>query len=219
MKHQVIRKRLLVETLVITGICVVAITGVYFLSMLHEDFQQQNISLQTQVTSLNNEMTSLNDKYVKIRANHDVYEEAKAKSATDQLSINRELVRRLFINYNTKYFLKNPVLQVGPIMEVADPPYKRNNSTMIYSEINISVDALTDEDIYRLIQSIENDFTGAVKMTRLVVTRQSRLNAEVAKNIIERGDVKMVTATMRFLWLGIRSAEAQQQANANDTAR
>ncbi len=212
MKHQIVRKRLLMETMMIMGgLCVGGVTA-YYLDVLHGEYEQQNIALQTQVATLNNEMTSLNDKYLKINKNHAIYEEAKEKQAKEGLAVNSELIRRLFAGYNTRYYLKNLSLQMSPVQEITDAPYKRSTSALIFSEINVSVDALTDQDIYKLIQSIQKDLSGVVRMSKITVTRQNRLTGNIAKDIVEKGEIKMVSASLKFMWLGIRPIEATQQA-------
>lgn len=211
------QKRLLMEGLVTVGGLVVAGAVIWVLSSFHDDLTQENLALQTQVASLNNEFSSLGNKYNKVQQNFNVYQEASLKQANDELAVNRDLIRKLLQSYTARFHLKNMSLNMARTQNVTESAYKRPTAAMAYSMVDISFDALSDEDVYALIDAIQREFSGKVKFYEMTLTRQSKLTKEHLLQIAESGHSKLVSASLKFIWFGINaeSPEADKAGAAN----
>lgn len=215
MKNQIVKRKLLIECLAIVIGLLVLSAALYFLSIWYDDKEQENRMLKTQEVSLQNEMQSLNNKYTSWRENNGVYQEAVNRSNKGDLTPNRNTIRSLFARYNDEFRLKNVSLQMAPIIDVPDPSYKRNTANMLYSEVAVDLEALTDLDVFRLIEAIEKDFAGKVKMLSVKITRSQPVSPDVLKQISMEGSAKMVTANLRFLWIGISQVEDKPKEKTN----
>lgn len=218
MKYKIVRKNLLKESATIAGVLVLLAASLYFLISWHDDKEQENRNLQTELTSLKNEMQSLDSKYTNWRQNNSLYEEALAKNKSSELSISRGLIRDLFDRYRNQFALRNVSLQMQPVQPISLPEYNRQNFNMVYSEVTISFDALTDLDVYRLISALQSDLSGKIKMLSFSVIKKNNLTKEAATDIATKGTVNMVSASMRLLWVGIAQAEEASGGGANAPA-
>ncbi len=203
MKHQVMRKRLFMESLVTLGGLAVASIVLFLLISMHEEYQAENLNMKTSESVLSNELASLNDKYTKIQKNHELYDEAKQKNQSERLATNPDMVSGMLRRYGARYGLKNITLEVSAPKEIDNPQYKKKTAMMRYHEVLITCDALTDEDVYKLIESIQKDFTGSVKITSLELAREQKVTNEILIDIASKGHMRMVGVKLKFNWFGI----------------
>ncbi len=218
MKYQIIRKRLLVESLFMGGGLALGVGALFLLMSLHDEYQSDNLSLQTTMTQFNNEMASLNDKYTKIQKNHDVYEEAKRKNDSEELLTSDEKILKILRNYRSKFRLKID-LNMSASKKIDSPVYAKKSAVMTYNEVTLNIEAMTDQDIYHLINALQADFPGAVKVTSLTVTRESKVSKEALITIADKGHVTLVTAKLIFNWFGIEPVEAPESTEGKPNVR
>ncbi|MGE0754440.1 MAG: hypothetical protein AB7L92_04700 [Alphaproteobacteria bacterium] len=212
MKNNSVQKKLLFETMAIVIALMVLGGLLYFLSTWHEEKESANRGLQTQLTSLQNEMQSLSNKYTSWRQNNALYEEALQKSKNNQLSLNPNAIRAFFKRYKDEFMLSEVNLRMAPMVELEGPEFKKNTASMVYSEVNVEFEALTDLDVFRVLDSIEREFGGKVKMLSVAVTRHEAVAQKVLRQIAVDGSAKMVSAKVRFLWMGINQTDPQTPA-------
>ncbi len=207
MKYQIVRKRLLVESLAVVGALILG-TGILFLLIsMHDEYAGENLSLQTKLTQQANELASMNDKYTKIQKHHDIYEEAKRKSQSDQLSVSKEIIVKLLREYRSLYGVKDVDIDMSTSKQPVSPVYTKGTARISYSEVSLTMEALTDEDVYNFVSAVYQGFPGAVKITSIKLKRENKFSKEMALQIANDGHAKLVSAEVKFNWFGIEAIE------------
>lgn len=215
MKSNAIKKRLLMESVGV-GLLLAFLGGsAYFLSMLYDDALQQSATLETQMNAITTEATTLKERYSRIKDNADLYYEIVQKSNTDGFALSRQVIRKKFDQYKALYFLSNLKLSMGPTTEMTGPKYKRNTQIMVSSDITVSFEALSDEDVYSMMHAVERDFPGTVKTTRFTLSRKNKLTDEALLTITQSGQYPLVSGQWLFTWIGIKPIETDATKNAN----
>lgn len=218
MKYHVIRKRLLIESLAVIGLLALGAGVLLLLISMHDEYATENLSLQTQVTQQANELASINDKYTRIQKHHDIYEEAKRKLQNDQLSVSKESVVKLLREYRNQYAIKDVSVNMSPPKQSASPVYTKKTARISYSEVSLGMEALTDEDVYKFIGTIYQEFPGIVKITNIKVTRENKLSKEIALQIAKNGRAPLVSAEVKFNWFGIETLDSADDAGVKPDA-
>ncbi len=205
MKYQDVRKRLIKEA----AILVVAISalggGTYYATMMSEDYVQQKQVLDNEIAMISSQMNDLRTKYSKVQGNMELYEEIRTKNANNELAINRQASRKKFEIFKNRYFLNNLSLTVTPEMETTNPKLK--NSSIVASDVQLSFEALTDEDVYELLGAIDKEMSGAVKITAMRLERTQKLTDEMLNTIAKTGKLPLIKGEMKLVWYGIKTVE------------
>lgn len=206
-----LKKRLVLETGVIAGVCAVLGGVTYYLDTVSEDFVRQNRELEGKVNSIGAEINALHEKYSKVQQNSQLYQEAMRKKGENRLYINREQVRDKFNQFKDRYYLNNLRLSMQAIQEMADPLYKRKTNVMVSSEVSVTFDALSDIYVYQLMDAMAEELSGSCKIIKLSLSRNdSNLSAETLRSISQSGSASLVKGEVKFQWLGIKPVEASE---------
>lgn len=207
MKYQEIRKKLIVEASVVVAIFAVLGGGVFYLNMVADDYQQEKSQLEAQLAQVTNERQALQNKYEKVQGNTSLYREVIEKNAADRLSISRQLLRKKVNDFKARYFLNDLTLNMSPVQEMTGNQYRYNSAVLVASELTANFDALTDEDIYSLVQALQDELSGTLKITQFTVSRVSKVTDESLRSIARNGQYSMVRGNIRFTWFGIKPLE------------
>lgn len=212
MLYQDIKRKLIIETAVIMAVTACFSGCTYFLTSVSDDFAQKKDVLTGQLATTTNEKQTLKEKYSKLQSNQELYEEVLAKYTADQLSVSRQFLRKKVNEFKPRYFLNDLSLTMAPAQEMAGEKYRYTTGVIVSSEISVNFDALTDEDLYSLIQAMEQEFSGAVRITRFSITREQKVTDESLRAIARNGQYSMVKGSMQMSWLGIKPFDAAGKA-------
>ncbi|MDX1975309.1 MAG: hypothetical protein SFT92_06495 [Rickettsiales bacterium] len=223
MKHKETQKKLLQESGVFLAVLVVLSGLSYFLNVLSDDYAKEINELERQTTETVMEANKLKDQFLKVQANSGLYREAMQKILGEQLSIsNRQAIRVKFEELKTRFFLSNVRLTVSAVQDVPGHNYKSLKDAVVKSEVVISADALTDEDIYSFMDALQTELPGITQVNQFSITRASRPTDAALRNIVDTGQFLLVSSNIKFNWFGLKDlgiAPVTNQHNSNnDTA-
>jgi hypothetical protein len=218
MKYEDIKRKLITETSVAVVTLVVLSGGLYFMITMFDNFTKEKGDLQTQVASATNERQTLENKYQKIQQNMDLYRELMDKSENDGLLVDRQTLRAKIEDFKTRYFLNDLSITMGAVKEMTGPLYQYKSSQMVASELTVDFDALTDEDIFSFLQSLQNELPGGLKISQFNIMRNSKITDEALRAIAKNGQYSMVKGQAKFTWMGIKSLETEAAPGSKKAA-
>lgn len=208
MRYQDIKRKLIIETSIILAVLSCFSGCTYFLTSVSDDFTQKKDVLTGQLATTTNEKQTLQDKYAKLQANQALYEEILAKHNNDRLSVGRQFLRKKVNEFKPRYFLNDLALTMAPAQEMTGEKYRYGTGVIVSSDLSVNFDALTDEDIYSLVQAMEEEFSGVTKILKFSITREHKVTDDSLRAIARGGQHTMVRGTMQINWLGIKSFDA-----------
>ncbi len=215
MKKEDIKKQIMVETGIIAAGLVLLGAIIYFLSSFGEDYAQEMRSLQAEVNKVSNAASSLQNKYAIIAQSRPLYEEAMTRKQRQTLSVSREFVRQKFNQFNKQYHLSDLKLVMGGIETLPDPQLKTSSIVMISSAVNTSANALSDTHVFQVLNALQQELSGSVKMTKFSLTRKEGISDDLLRSITQSGPVGLVKAQMEFSWYGLQFNETPSDGSAN----
>lgn len=215
MKLETFRKKTLVETGIIAAIVLVASGIIYFLGSVSDDYEQQNNSMKAQVDSIATDMKNLKTKYYNIKQNIGLYEEIQKKQSLGQLTITRQAMMDKFNLFRSQILLMNMRLSMSSIQEMGEAQFRRKTNAVNWSEVTVGMDALSDEHIYGLIKTIQENLPGISAISRLSIAKTGSLSETTLRAVSEKGPVPLVKADMKFVWFGINPVEAAEGTATN----
>ncbi len=213
MRYQEVKRKLIVETSAVLVVLAVLTGIVYLLNMLLEDYTRQAATLKDQLASVTNEKQTLQDKYKKTQDNLQLYTEISEKNAHDGLSVSRQLLRKKVNEFKPRFFLNDLSITMAPTTALTGNKYQYKTGGIVSSELTVSFDALTDEDIYSLMQAMRDELSGVLKVTKFSISRERKANDDSLREIARSGQYTMVKGSMQITWFGIQPADTPLNAN------
>lgn len=147
---------------------------------------------------------NLSTQHDKVTAEMTLYKDISKKQEEKKLSISKLLLRDTISAARTTNHLNNLDVKMDEIKKLDGDKYKRETTIIESSNVNISLDALSDLDVFGLIQALENEFWGT-KFTSLTITKSQELDDNVLLTVRNSGFSPVVNAKIGFTVFGIQN--------------
>ena len=167
--------------------------------------------MQSQEAAINSEVSTLKAKYDKIQKSTDIFNEVSQRMTNDTLNITRQALHKKFDQYKAQYYLSEAHFTMTALEEIKEKTPRKTN-VVVRSDVVLDFSALSDEDVYGFLQSLQQDLPGAVKVTNMMLTRTNKVTDDQLRAIADRGRASMVKANIKFTWYGIKSLIAATPA-------
>jgi hypothetical protein len=210
MKYEELLKTIIMEGLLAVGIILLMGGGIYYLNILGDDYETQTSVLRREAEVLQQETAELQGKFSKVRKNATLYQAALERQSQGKLGISRQDVRDKFNQYNNEYFLGNLRLTMSGIEELNGDKYKRRHGMIVSSEVNVNFEAISDEYVYDMLNAMQQQMSGSMKVTRISMQRQRGLSEDILRVISQKGTYPLVLGEIRFKWFGMKSLDVEE---------
>jgi hypothetical protein len=215
MKYETLLKQVVTEGALAIGVLLLIGGTIFYLGQVRDDYEIQTGVLRREAQALQQEANDLQAKFTKVRQNAPLYQEALEKQAQGKLGISRQVARDKFNQYNDEYFLGNLRLTMSGIEELTDPRYKRLSGSIQATDVNVNFEAVSDEYVYNMINAMQLQMAGSVKVTKISLQRQRTLSDDILRIISQKGSFPLVVGEVKFKWFGIKPANSEE-SNAVD---
>jgi hypothetical protein len=223
MKFAILRKQLMVESALAVAVLAVIGGGTYFIDTVLADYTSRRNAAQAQVSAVTNETNGLREKFIRIQKDKGLYERVMTLSNSDMLSHTPAVVNVKLKEYQDQFGLKWTIdtSTLKPALE--DAAYKKKTHAINLREGVFKIDsALSDEDVFQVMQLIQRDFPGAVSYRSLMISREATVSDATLRTITQTGTFPLVRAELKFDWYGIDPVdpeEAKRQAASRTKRR
>lgn len=209
-----LKKSILKETIIFAAVALILAGMVVYISMLYDEFTQKKSTLEGQSNQLMTEKQQLEASFLNVEQNKDAYQEALDRTANPGMFIDRQAIRDLFNIYRSQFFLKKLVLDMQPVTEVTtDAKFTRKTLVGIQSEVKMSFEAISDEDIYAMIRALHKELPGYARVHAIDIKRVPAIEKQNIIEIRKQGVTKLVEGSIDFVWYGIKSPDPNSEAN------
>jgi hypothetical protein len=207
MRYQELQKKLLTESGIALAALILLGGGLYFLDSMHEDAIAANKATESQLSAVTNEANGLREKYIRVQKDSELYQRIMTMDANDQLSLDTRTFESAFRDFKKRYSFGVLKYTAGDAVLQEDPKYRRGTSLIETRTVTVTFDALSDEDVYELIQAIQKELPGSAKITSLTLSRESRLTDQIVRTITKTGKFALVKGSLQFIWYGITPSD------------
>ncbi len=205
-KARQLRRRFLTETGVMAAVLGVLGGGVWYLDGVSQAPTTESQTLEGQVNAITNEMRDLRSKFLRVQQEKSVYDEVVQNSVHGGLTINGQSLRDRFETFSGTGRFANLHVSMTPVQDTKDIRYRRKDATICSSNVQVTFEAMSDEDVYGLLQDI-GQLPGASTITGFSLATNTALTEPVLQAIAEKGTYPVLKGQMKFSWLGIKAPE------------
>jgi hypothetical protein len=206
-----LRKTIYKETGIFAAALIMLAAIMFYLSMVRDDLSQKKSVIVTEINMLASEKQALSKKFIMVKESMPVFEESRRWIAEPGLFIDSQAVRDLFNYYQAVLFLKKMSVEMQQVTD--DPQFTGKFYTAIRTNARVSIEALSDEDVYSLIRVMQKELPGFIKITDFSITKKFELSKDILTQVRESGPYSLVGAEIIFDWYGIRDIEAESTFN------
>lgn len=208
-----LRRAILKELAIFSVILGLLGGGVWYLGSVHGDFMNQKDTAIRTANKLQAEKLAIETKFSAIKENMGTFEESQRWIASPGLYIDSQAVRDLFNYYQSILFLKKMSVEMQPVVNLTDAKYVRQHFVATKTNARVVIEATTDEDIYGLIQVMQSELPGFLKITSISTTKTKELSKEILAQIRKEGSHTLVTSEIGFDWYGLKSNDSSGTFN------
>ncbi|MBI1301041.1 MAG: hypothetical protein GC137_05190 [Alphaproteobacteria bacterium] len=112
----------------------------------------------------------------------------------------RSNARKLFSEIQEEAKVFSAVASVKSGTTVDDPEAKKANHKLLYSPIEIEIEAMEDEAIYRYLKILKRRFPGNLFLNDVVIERSRDVTPAVLRSIASDGNVSLIKAEVNLTW-------------------
>ncbi len=223
MKHQLLKKRLILESAVAAGVLTVLGGLTYTLQSIQEEKSSAKAALEGEVIMVSNETNGLREKYIRLQNNQELYQTVLNLYNADMLSHNTGILSVKFREYEDRFNLHYRAFTSQRATETLDPAkYQRKTNIIALREGAFEFKAISDIDIVNMMKEMKKDFPGAISFTALRMTRENNVNDEILRTITKEGSYDLISGDIRIRWYAIEPTdpeELKRQSESNKRPR
>lgn len=112
----------------------------------------------------------------------------------------RSNARRLFSEIQDEAKVVSAVASVKSGATVDDPEAKKANHKMLNSPIEIEIEAMEDEEIFRYLKILKRRFPGNLFLNDVVIERSRDVTPAVLRSIAADGNIALIKADVNLTW-------------------
>ncbi len=186
----------------------------FYVDMLRADYEQQSGKVSGEAAQLVAKRQEMERRLQEIKDNFFIFEESNTRIKRTGLFIDSQAIRDSFAAYQPRFMLKSLSVDMTPIADVSDDQkFIRKLFVASKATVKVSVEAITDEDIYDLISAMQRDLPGFMKITEFSAENVEKLTPDVLIKIRKEGPYSLVKSDFSFEWYGLKSTEAGNVLN------
>lgn len=203
MKISVVRNKLIKQSVIVFSTVTILGGVLWYISSLNDENDASINSLNSQVNSVSKQASDLSAEYSKVNSVMDDYLMIKEKQQKKMLDIDKNALRDAMAEVRDKRNLEVSEVKINDIKELSGAQYKLESAYIEAGNITISTKSLSDLDVFYLIKTLGNRFSG-IKFSNLNLTLAKDINDSALAEIRKSGFVPIVESKMNFTIFGIR---------------
>lgn len=209
-----LRKTILKESTIFAVLLAGCVAIVVYFIMANDHLLERKDAVQRGANQVSAEMQTTDQKFMTVKDNLWLFKESEDFAKAQGLYIDSQAVRDLFNHYQAKLFLKRMSVEMRPIADITNQPvfvnghYKTAQTTAL-----ITLDALTDEDVYRLVRIMNNKLPGFIRVTSVTMEKKAELSQSILAQVRRGGAYPMITGQVKFDWYGMVALDENSPLN------
>lgn len=200
-----LRRSILKESMIFGAIAAALIVIILYVQGVMDSYTQQANSAMSAANQFVSERQTLEGKFTSVKENMPLFRESARYEFFPGLFIDSQAIRELFNEYQIRYFLRKLSVEMQPVTPVAEPNYVRNEFVATRSNIRLSIEGVSDADIYEMIRQMQKELPGFVKIKSFAIYRRADVTKDVLVQIRTEGAQPLVSADIDMEWYGMRS--------------
>lgn len=202
-KLRTLKKRVVTEGAAAAG-AVTLLLGIAFYTQGEIERQtQRQQALRSDIHSIEQQIADLERKHGIVNRSIVEFHRLKNRQKRGAFTIDRDQATDIFDTLRRKYRISNLSMTVTPKDVMAGADLVRPTGQIMFSEATLEFDAMSDLHVFSFVQDAADTLPGFLKITDFDISRQRQITNDVYVSVSRGEQPRMVSAKVRFLWLGI----------------
>lgn len=216
MKISTVKSSLIKQSIILLVALSVVAAPVFYIDYLCDVYAEKIKRTNAENNGLANELTQLTTQANNANSWLVSYSDIIKKYSDKKLSVNKNVLRDNIVELRKKYKFGSFDANISSIKQKEGDKYKTKSK--IFAEdgdVSIKLAALSDVDVFLLIQSLKANFT-AIRFTKFNLSLAAKeLDSSVLLSIRNSGFTPIVNADITFTWSGLQNLDVDKENNAS----
>lgn len=213
-KLAMLRQALIKESMIAGAILAVLFGGYTLASGWESDETRKKDSVQDAFNKLTQDTSHFQASLVAAEKALPLYQKL-FKESTPEIALDRRTATEVLEQLKDQYLFAAMRFNMSPLKDLEDAKLKNKFVVGQYVEMDISIDALSDEHILNFLNDLRQQLPGKIKIVSLSIVRQSIPNSQILALITQSGKVGLVKADVKLQWIGMHSLTPLPASAAN----
>lgn len=211
-------QRLLVlfALLMLNGVLAGVIFG--YIDPLYQDAQQQKRRVEGEIRDMRNAIQNIKSEMEQLEKNKQRYEDLRDNKGFF-LKQDRFMLRRLMDENISWARLVNAPWKVSPLEAVSNAEAQKIEKQLVRSEIEVSLEAFLDTDVFSYLDRINKEFPGQTRLIEMSLERGEALTNDALTSVANGRPVAFVKGKMLFEWYTLVGKEDISEIQENSGGR
>lgn len=203
-KIAALRNRLLKEA-VIEGVALTALVAAYYmLSDWVEGRTRDRDAATASLSQITTDVDSLEKKLSAAEKALPVLERNFKDPNKPEIDLDRKSATEVLERLKEDYLFATMRVGMSPVKDMEDGRFRTKFENGQYVEVDLSIDALSDEHVLNFLNQVRTELPGKIKILHIGLTRLATPNSTMLGLIAQSGKVGLMRAEIKLLWIGMR---------------
>lgn len=211
-----LRKRL-IKYCIILVLTIIIMGGIgFFISNYSDDTESDKSAKESDNNAIRSEYNAIKEQSNMSEKTINLYDKY-TKNHNKDLALDRESAIKVLTKLREQYHFTQLEISILPITEITGATFKLKSGAMVKSEIQLSLEAVSDSFIYDFIIALKREFPGIVLVHEIKISRTGELSQNyISSSLSNHKLIPLTKASIDFSWIGIRSNPKEKQNGANN---
>ena len=198
-----VKKNLVIKVGICSLIVAIVIAIFIYLGQFQDKYQQQYNWLRSDISSFNRKIENLNKKTLEFSDAVKKWNEIggdEKKLGGLRISEAKELIDTL----KERYKLSDLEISFSKPKELTGGELASDVISVIESEVNLTLKAVTDEYLLNVIYALKKEFPGYIQIKSFSMSRSGEVTKEILQMLSKGENPGLVNAQVDFIWRDLK---------------
>ncbi|MBM3617079.1 MAG: hypothetical protein FJX23_00880 [Alphaproteobacteria bacterium] len=207
MKLKLLQQKLVKTSVIVAGVVAALGAGAYGIYMWSDSLQQDFTKIEREARSMQSDVSMRENKAFEAEKYMGLYRQIdQSDESAKRSELDRDKAQKWISQVAAELRLTNLDGTFNPVVNVESEEFKRNTLVATTSKVTLTFGALSDEQLYRFVQAIAEDFPGYVRITKVTFERRGKIDDSTLINASKGTFPELVTGAVEFQWIAVKKA-------------
>lgn len=207
-KLKQVQKEFILHSLGAVCVGIILMIGVIYTGSIRDRFLQQKQGEQIEINSLTNRLEEMTRKTKEINEAMKLWQKLNIQSKKRE-GLKIDKANEIIENLKKRLKLGAIEIDLSAPQELSDI-YKTDTVSVVSSDMNLKIKALTDEQIFSFLELLLKELPGYIKLESVTIRRNIEITPDSLQKIIKGEYPELISAEIIFKWRDLKDLQVQK---------
>lgn len=207
-KLKQVQKEFILHGLGAVCVGIILMIGVIYTGSIRDRFLQQKQGEQIEINSLTNRLEEMTRKTKEINEAMKLWQKLNIQSKKRE-GLKIDKANEIIENLKKRLKLGAIEIDLSAPQELSDI-YKTDTVSVVSSDMNLKIKALTDEQIFSFLELLLKELPGYIKLESVTIRRNIEITPDSLQKIIKGEYPELISAEIIFKWRDLKDLQVQK---------